>query len=45
MTNLEKRGTRSVLCDVADGYVTSMGVGSYLAGLDGLVGIIEKESR
>lgn len=45
MTNLEKRGTRSVLRDVADGYVTSMGVNSYLVGLDGLVGIIEKEKK
>lgn len=45
MTNLEKRGTRSVLRDVADGYVTSMGVGSYLVGLDGLIGIIEKAKK
>lgn len=40
MTNQEKRGTHSVLRTVADGYVTSMGVTSYLVGLDGLIGII-----
>jgi len=43
MTNLEKRGTHSVLREVADGYVTSMGVNSYLAGLDGLIGVIDRK--
>lgn len=45
MTNLEKRGSRSVLCEVADGYVTSMGVNSYLVGLDGLIGIVEGKKQ
>ena len=40
MTNLEKRGTRSVICPVADGFVAGLGVRSYVAGLDGLLAVI-----
>lgn len=40
MTNLEKRGTRSVTCPVADGFVAGLGVQSYAAGLDGLLAVI-----
>ena len=40
MTNLEKRGTRSVICPVADGFVAGLGVQSYMAGLDGLLAAI-----
>ena len=40
MTNLEKRGTRSVICPVADGFVAGLGVQSYVAGLDGLLAVI-----
>lgn len=40
MTNLEKRGTRSVICPVADGFVAGLGVQSYMAGLEGLLAVI-----
>jgi 3-dehydroquinate dehydratase-2 len=44
MTNLEKRGVQSVTASVADGYVAGMGTGSYFAGFDGLVRIIEQRA-
>ncbi len=40
MTNIEKRGTRSVIGPVADGVVVGLGVQSYVAGLDGLLAVI-----
>ena len=43
MTNIERRGTRSVLAEVANGVVTGLGVSSYLLGLDGLLNAIEHE--
>jgi len=45
MTNLEKRGTHSVICEVADGYVAGLGVRSYLVGLDGLIGVIGRKAN
>lgn len=42
MTNLVRRGTRSVTRDVAQGYVAGLGIGSYLVGFDGLVALIKK---
>ncbi len=43
MTNIERRGTRSVLAEVANGVVTGLGISSYLLGLDGLLNAIERE--
>ena len=43
MTNIERRGTRSVLAEVANGVVTGLGISSYLLGLDGLLNAIEHE--
>ena len=43
MTNIERRGTRSVLAEVANGFVTGLGISSYLLGLDGLLNAIEHE--
>ena len=43
MTNIERRGTRSVLAEGANGVVTGLGVSSYLLGLDGLLNAIEHE--
>ncbi len=40
MTNIEKRGTRSVICPVAQGVVAGLGVHSYVVGLDGLLAVI-----
>ena len=42
MTNLEKRGKKSVLADVADGVIHGLGIQSYLLGLDALLGVIER---
>ena len=43
MTNIERRGTRSVLAEVANGVVTGLGISSYLLGLDGLLNAIEHD--
>ena len=43
MTNIARRGTRSVLAEVANGVVTGLGISSYLLGLDGLLNAIEHE--
>lgn len=40
ITNLEKRGTRSVVCPAARGFVAGLGVHSYVVGLDGLLAAI-----
>lgn len=40
MTNIERRGTRSVLAEAAHGVVYGLGVSSYLRGLDALVDVI-----
>ena len=45
MTNLEKRGKKSVLADVADGVIFGLGVQSYMLGLDALLGVIEKRDK
>ena len=42
ITNLVRRGTRSVTRDVAHGYVAGLGIGSYFVGFDGLMAIIER---
>lgn len=44
MTNLEKRGVQSVTACAADGYVAGLGVGSYFAGVDGLLRIIGRHA-
>lgn len=44
ITNIERRGTRSVLAEVADGVVYGLGVSSYLRGLDGLLDIVGHET-
>ena len=44
MTNIERRGTRSVLAEVANGVVAGLGVSSYLRGLDGLLDAIGHEN-
>ncbi len=41
ITNIERRGTRSVLAEAADGVISGLGIASYLRGLDALLGIIE----
>ena len=43
MTNIERRGTRSVLAEVANGVVAGLGISSYLLGLDGLLNAIEHD--
>ncbi len=45
MTNIERRGTRSVLAEVANGVVAGLGVSSYLRGLDGLLDVIGLENQ
>ena len=40
MTNIERRGTRSVLAEVANGVVAGLGVSSDLRGLAGLLDVI-----
>lgn len=42
MTNIERRGMRSVLAGAADGVVTGFGPQSYLLGLDALLDLINK---
>ncbi len=41
MTNIERRGTRSVLAPTANGVIYGLGISSYLRGLDALLDIIE----
>jgi len=45
MTNIERRGTRSVLAEVANGVVAGLGISSYLRGLDGLLDVIGLENQ
>jgi 3-dehydroquinate dehydratase-2 len=40
MTNMERRGRRSVLSSAANGVVSGLGVSSYVRGFDALLGII-----
>jgi 3-dehydroquinate dehydratase-2 len=40
ITNIERRGTRSVLAEVANGVVYGLGISSYLRGLDALLDVI-----
>ena len=41
ITNIERRGTRSVLAEAANGVIYGLGIFSYLRGLDALLGVIE----
>ncbi len=41
MTNIERRGTRSVLAPAANGVIYGLGVSSYLLGLDALLDLIK----
>jgi 3-dehydroquinate dehydratase-2 len=41
MTNIERRGTRSVLSPAANGVIYGLGISSYLRGLDALLDLIE----
>ena len=45
MTNIERRGTRSALAEVANGVVAGFGISSYLRGLDGLLDAIRQKNR
>lgn len=40
ITNIERRGTRSVLAEAAEGVVCGLGISSYLRGLDALLDVI-----
>lgn len=40
MTNIEKRGFHSVICEAADGVVMGLGVRSYVHGLDAMLGLL-----
>lgn len=40
ITNIERRGTRSVLAEVANGVIYGLGISSYLRGLDALLDVI-----
>lgn len=42
MTNIECRGTVSVIAPAADGVVVGLGLDSYIVGLDALLRLIEK---
>lgn len=42
MTNVEKRGRRSILASVADGMVAGFGIESYTLGLDALISVIRQ---
>lgn len=41
MTNIERRGTRSVLAPVANGVICGFGINSYTLGLDALLDLVE----
>tara|TARA_Y100001934_G_scaffold182139_1_gene215472 strand:+ start:1163 stop:1609 length:447 start_codon:yes stop_codon:yes gene_type:complete len=45
MTNIERRGTGSVLAEVENGVVAGVGVSFYLRGLDGLLDVIGFENQ
>ena len=45
MTNIEKRGIRSILVETAVGIVAGFGVRSYLLGLDALLGHLAAQPR
>ena len=40
MTNIEKRGIRSVLAETSDGMITGLGIQSYLLGLDAMLALL-----
>ena len=42
MTNIERRGTVSMIAPAADGVIVGFGIDSYLIGLDALLRLIEK---
>lgn len=42
MTNIERRGTVSMIAPAADGVVAGFGIDSYVVGLDALIRLIEK---
>ena len=43
MTNIEKRGIKSVTAETARGVIAGFGLRSYLMGLDALLGLIEDD--
>jgi 3-dehydroquinate dehydratase-2 len=43
ITNIERRGTRSVLAEAANGVIYGLGISSYLRGLDALLDVIEDQ--
>ena len=43
MTNIEKRGIKSVTAETARGVIAGFGLNSYLMGLDALLGLIEDD--
>lgn len=45
MSNLEKRGLKSVTAETARGTITGFGLRSYFMGLDALLELIEDEKR
>jgi len=45
MTNIERRGLRSILAEAAVGFVAGFGVQSYLLGLEALLGHLRSRGR
>jgi 3-dehydroquinate dehydratase-2 len=43
MTNIDKRGLKSVTAETARGVIAGFGLQSYLMGMDALLGLIEDE--
>jgi 3-dehydroquinate dehydratase-2 len=43
MSNIDKRGLKSVTAETARGMIAGFGLGSYLMGLDALLGLIKDE--
>ncbi|MCZ6557228.1 MAG: type II 3-dehydroquinate dehydratase, partial [SAR324 cluster bacterium] len=43
MTNIDARGMRSALADVAVGMITGLGVQSYLLGLEAMLHLLEEK--
>lgn len=44
MTNIERRGTASMIAPAADGVIAGLGIHSYLIGLDALVQVIARKA-
>ena len=45
MTNIERRGTKSVTAPAADGVIAGLGIDSYTLGLEALLGVLAKRDR